>query len=198
MKYILSLFLLLPLISCESSEDNVSVEMGDNKKFKNLPECNCDSLLIDDRNKLNLSESLFTGTCFLNYPGENQKYIEKQILDGNIHGKITYFDKAGEILIEEIYNNGVLLTDAENKSRCNCTELTMKEGKNNLKKNYLNESLFTGTCEDFFPNSDQLYLESNYKNGQLDGFTVYYQKDGSVLMMQEFKDGVMLEGIVPQ
>lgn len=199
MKYILPLLVFVTLISCESKpEAEVDIELGHNKEFENLPMCNCDSLVSDEKDKLLLDESIFTGTCFLNYPNGDQKYIEKQILDGTIHGKITYFDKAGEILFEETYNKGKLLTNAENKSRCNCTDLVMKEGENNLKKNYLNESLFTGTCEDFFPNSDQLYLESNYKDGLLDGFTIYYQKDGAVLMMQDFKAGVLIEDIVPQ
>tara|TARA_B100000809_G_C15018442_1_gene487551 strand:+ start:250 stop:849 length:600 start_codon:yes stop_codon:yes gene_type:complete len=199
MKYILVLFLFITLISCENSKDTkVSVELGENKEFVNLPSCHCDSLILNETEKLVLLETIFTGTCFLNYPQADQKYIEKQILDGLIHGKISYFDKTGELLFEEVYNKGKLLTNAENKSRCNCMDLIMKDGENNFKKNYLNESLFTGTCEDFFPNTNQLYLESNYKNGLLHGFTVYYQKDGSVLMMQNYKDGVLIEDIIPQ
>lgn len=199
MKYILPLFLFVTFISCETKEDNeVSIELGHNKEIENLPECNCDSLTLNESDQLVLSESIFTGICFLNYPGGDQKYIEKQILDGTIHGKITYFDKSGEVLFDETYNNGKLLNNAENKSRCNCMDLVMKDGENNLMKNYLNESLFTGTCQDFFPNSDQIYLEANYKNGLLDGFTIYYQKDGSVSLMQDFKEGVLIEDIIPQ
>jgi hypothetical protein len=198
MKYIFPLVLLITLISCETEDNEVSIELGKNKQFTNLPSCNCDSLVLNENKKLELKNSIFTGTCFLNYPIGDQKYIEKQILDGTIHGKITYFDKTGDLLFEEIYNQGKLLTSADNKSHCNCTDLLMKGGENNIKKNYLNKSLFTGTCEGYFPNTNQLYLESNYKNGLLNGFTVYYNKDGSMLMMQNYKDGVLIEDIIPQ
>lgn len=196
--FILTLFILTLFIGCDSSHNEETViEMGNNKESDISASCNCDDLDANSENLLILDSKVFTGTCFLNYPQSDQKYIEKQILNGKVHGKITYFDKLGELLFEETYNNGNLVGDLENNTKCDCSDIVIKESED-FSKNYLNDILYTGGCEDFYPNSDQLYLESNYKNGLLNGFTIYYQKDGSVLIMQEYKDGVLIEDIVPQ
>jgi len=187
------------LIGCNTlHKEETVIEMGNNKESESIELCNCDDLSENDKKELTLNGQVYTGNCFLDYPQSDQKYIEKQILNGKVHGKITYFDKQGNVLFEETYNNGNLLGDLENKSTCSCAELTIKETDDGVVKNYLNDILYTGGCEDYFPNTNQLYLESNYKDGLLNGFTIYYQKDGSVLMMQEYKDGVLMEDIIPQ
>jgi len=200
MKYLFFIALTFSFFTaCNSShkEDTV-IEMGNNKESESIALCNCDDLIENENKELSLNGQVYTGNCFLDYPQSDQKYLEKQILNGKVHGKIIYFDKQGNVLFEETYNKGNLLGDLDNTSACSCADLIIKETDDGVNKNYLNDILYTGGCEDYFPNTDQLYLESNYKNGLLDGFTIYYQKDGSVLMMQEYKDGVLIEDIIPQ
>ena len=72
------------------------------------------------------------------------------------------------------------------------------KSENGLKKHYLNNSLYTGKCSDNFPNSDQVYLEANYKDGLLHGYTIYYQKDGKVLMIHNYENGEIIKEITPQ
>lgn len=199
MKNRIYILLSLILISCNSgNKEETSIELGRNKESETLPSCNCDSLIKNPNNELLFGGEIFTGFCFSNYPSSEQKYIEKQILDGLVHGKITYFGKTGKILFDESYSYGELLTSTENESRCNCKNLKIKESSDKQKKNYLNESLFTGTCQDFYPNTNQIYLEANYKKGILHGFTIYYNKDGSVLMMQSYEEGTLIKDIIPQ
>lgn len=191
--------LTLIFFACNSSSEpqKTEVEMGNNMESDITAICNCDELEENDEKLLQLNGTIYTGNCFLNYPNSDEKYIEKQILNGKVHGKIAYFDKNGGLLFEETYNDGNLVGDLENSSVCDCSDIVLDKS-DGTPKYYLNDILYTGSCEDYYPNSEQLYLESNYKDGQLDGFTIYYQKDGSVLMMQNYKEGVLLEDIIPQ
>jgi antitoxin component YwqK of YwqJK toxin-antitoxin module len=55
----------------------------------------------------------------------------------------------------------------------------------------LDDVPFTGRCEKFYENSNQLYMESSYKKGILDGYTIYYNRDGSTILMEKYELGVM-------
>jgi antitoxin component YwqK of YwqJK toxin-antitoxin module len=90
------------------------------------------------------------------------------------------------------------LSNTEIESHCNCKDLKMKASSDKLTKNYLNTILFSGSCEDYYPNSDQIYLEANYKKGLLHGFTIHYTKNGSAILMQKYEEGILIEEIIPQ
>ena len=197
MKYFSIVVLFFCFFSCESNQQKTEVELGDNKEIDiDIVTCNCDSLKLNKNNKLTFNNNVFTGICELNYPETEQKYIDKQIVEGEVLGKVSYYSKLGEFLYAEVYNKGKLKSDGQNIHNCNCSELTIKT-EDGVNKNYLQNNLFTGTCEDFYPNSKQVYIESTYKNGLLDGYTTYFNKNGSTIYMQKYKVGQLLKEIYP-
>jgi antitoxin component YwqK of YwqJK toxin-antitoxin module len=196
-KIIVNLLLITLVVSCNSNNDITTIELGENKEVDMSALCNCDSLATNSTGILTLKTEVFSGKCFSNYPNSDQKYIEKEILKGEYHGKVTYFDKQGELLYSETYNKGASLGDVENQPNCNCMDIDRRD-ENGVKKHYLNKSLYTGKCSDNFPNSDQVYLEANYKDGLLHGYTIYYQKDGKVLIIHNYENGEIIKEITPQ
>jgi len=196
-KILLNLSLILLITACNSNQDTTQVELGENKEVDMSAECNCDSLKTDTTGVLILESEVFSGKCYSNYPNSSQKYIEKEILKGEYHGKVSYFDKQGNLLYSETYSKGESMGDIENQPNCNCMDIEMKD-ENGVKKHYFNSSLYTGKCSDNFPDTDQVYLEANYKNGLLHGYTIYYKKDGQVLMMHNYENGEIINEITPQ
>ena len=196
-KIIFNLLLITLLVSCNSNENTTTSDLGKNQEVDMSALCNCDSLETTVTGLLTLKSKVFSGRCYSNYPNTNQKYIEKEILKGNYHGKVTYFDKHGDLLYSEAYNKGTSFSDLENQPNCNCMDIDRRD-ENGVKKHYLKNSLYTGKCSDNFPNSKQAYLEANYKDGLLHGYTIYYQKDGTVLMIDNYDNGKIIKEITPQ
>lgn len=196
-KTFLNLCIIILIASCNSKPDTTTIELGENKEVDMSTLCNCDSLQTNSSGELVLKSEAYTGRCYSNFPNSEQKYIEKEILKGEYHGKVTYFDKSGKLLYSETYNKGTSLGDIENQPDCNCMDIEMKD-ENGIKKHYLKSTLYTGKCTDNFPNSDQRYLEANYKDGLLHGYTIYYKKDGKVLMMHNYEEGKIIKEITPK
>jgi len=196
-KFIFSLITLFFLIACNSNQTKTEVELGTNNESDISESCYCDSLKKNLENRLELNHKLYSGSCFSNYPNSKQKYIEKQIFEGKYHGKITYYDKNGKKLYSETYNKGESLGDLEHQPNCNCNDIKLKD-ENGIKKYYYKDVLYTGKCSDYYPNTNQVYLESNYQNGLLHGFTIYYQKDGKVLMIHDYENGKIIKEINPK
>jgi hypothetical protein len=188
--FLVSLFIIFN--SCTTTQNDEQIELGENMQSKPMETCNCDSLELNGE-LLSFEGTIFTGLCFLNYPMSDQRYVEKQILDGKIHGNVVYYDKNDNVLFEEMYINGV---QDKNEDYCNCSDLVVEQ-KGEIKKNYLNGKPFTGKCEDFFLDTEQVYLEANYIGGQLDGFVNYYSKNGNVVMIQKYELGEYVKDIVP-
>jgi hypothetical protein len=161
--------------------------------------CDCNMLVTDSTGLHTLSDTTFTGVCLSYYDGSDQKYLEKNLLQGRLHGKVTYFDREGEILLEEMYENGAQKrtgSPGENMT-CNCAELEFVKTND---PNYptvakLDDIPFTGRCEEKYPDSDQLSLESNYNKGVLNGYTVYYNRDGSTILMEHYENGVLVSTV---
>ena len=180
----------LVLLSCNSNshKKETVVEMGSNKEIKSVEICNCDSLLKNEEGLMTLNQQPFTGICELYYPNSSTKYMSQQLLDGEVNGSIFYYDKDGNVILEEEYVKGKKIGEKDEILHVNCKELVAKENEREGKIYYYSEKPFTGSCEDYYPNSDQVYLVSNYKNGKLNGYTTYFNKDGSVLIMNKYEN----------
>jgi hypothetical protein len=198
----LFLITLLPALVFSCGENNKSndeeLDTGTVKQSEQLDTCSCSELDIDSTGNHFFKNKLYTGICVENYPNSDSKYIEKNILNGRLHGRIAYYDKSGEIILEEIYEEG-------NKKRsgnvdiviCACSELEKVETPGNVApvRYFLDEIPFTGSCEEYYPNTGQLYMQVNYENGLVHGFTTYFNKDGSTLLIEKYDNGEMISVI---
>jgi antitoxin component YwqK of YwqJK toxin-antitoxin module len=176
------------MLSCQNNKKDTVVEMGSNKELKMIQSCNCDSLTKNKDGLFILNNKLYTGTCELYYPNSNEKYMTKQLLDGQVNGSIFYYDKNGNIILEEEYVKGKKTGNKDELLMVNCKELIVKENDEGEKIYYLNDRPFSGTCEDYYPQSNQTYIISNYKDGKLNGYTTYFNKDGTTLIMNKYED----------
>lgn len=194
-------FLIIPIsllfAGCGESEpkqESGNLDSGTVKQSGMLDTCACSDLDIDSSGNHLLKESIFTGICVENYPETNVKYIEKNILNGKLHGKIRYFDKNGEVILEEVYEAGSKKRSGDVESlTCSCSELDKIEtpGISSGPVMYVLDDIpFTGTCREYYPESDQVYMEVNYRKGLVHGFTTYYKKDGSTLLIEKYVDGM--------
>lgn len=195
--YLLPVFLLL-LISCgDGSSEKSTPEGSSNMSEQTLADtCDCSTLQIDSLGNHLRNGQPFTGTCVSYYDGSETKYLEKNILNGLLHGKVEYFDKSGESLLQEFYEDGVQKRSGnqENGLTCDCSELQIQTVQN-ISVYKLDDVPFTGKCEKHYENSSQLYMESSYKNGLLDGYTVYYNKDGSTILMEKYERGELTSSV---
>lgn len=198
--FIPSLLLLTFLPGCGENTSNTTIptDSGTLKESEMMDTCECKVLDTDTTGMHYLNDKPYTGTCINYYPETQTKYIEKSILNGKIHGKVTYYSKKGDVLIEEVYEAG-------NKKRsgnvdvltCQCSELEKQETHYPaVPYRYLLDDIpYTGTCEEYYPDSDQLYMRVSYKKGVLDGHTIYYNKDGSTLLIERYENGELVRTI---
>ena len=185
-KYIL--ILMLFIAACQSkSTKNSLVESGESKSEKNTRTCSCDLLVLDSNGVFIFEDSPFTGNCIVNYKDTNIVYIEKQFLKGRLNGKVIYYDQSGRIIFEENYQHGDYKLNLKKENlHCNCKQLEVKQ-VNKSNKYYFDGALFTGRCSDLYPNSEQAYFMTTYKNGLLDGLTIYYDRSGGVLYTERYE-----------
>ena len=186
------------LIACsENIELSESEDIGTIKNIDQELECSCDSLELSADSSMLYNDTLFTGKCFMNYRNTGDKYVEKHYLSGKLHGKILYYDKEGEIIAEEEYSNGVNTVSAtESFVPCDCSELRLEKGANGLpNKKYKKTLPYTGVCYEYYPGTEDVYMELNYQKGLLHGYCKYYDKEGNQLYMEEYNKGV-LEAVI--
>ncbi len=192
-------FLIVTFVySCSNTQEEDIVEDGTVLSTAQLDSCDCGDLIIDSSGfYIDSAEgTVFTGVCTDYYPNSTDKYIEKNILEGQLHGNVVYFDRNGKVLMEEVYQEG-------NRKRsgkvdflvCDCTELEKVPNPDPQLPNrfFLDEIPYTGKCEQSYPESAQIYLESSYKDGLLDGTSKYYNHDGSVLYMEQYIKGILVK-----
>jgi len=158
-----------------------------------VEQCDCNELQIDSLGNHFKSDKPFTGICISYYAGSTDKYLEKNILNGLLHGKVEYFDRSGESILQEFYANGKLkkVGDEAAELTCDCNDLEVAnvQGVSIYK---LDDLPFNGTCEKYYAGTEQLYMESNYTQGVLDGSTIYYNRDGSIILTEEYDAGVLI------
>lgn len=197
MKYCLILIGALFFIqSCtDKTEDASLIEEGELLTVDSPDTCQCDILTEDEQGIFLLEDSLFTGVCIYNYPESDQKYMVKSILKGNLHGSVTYFDRQGNVLVEEIYEGGLKKRSGNNAPlECDCSELTQVESPGEtIKRSFLDGIPYTGKCEEKYTESEQTYMEVNYSNGIMNGFTIFYDKMGKTMYMEEYENGELIK-----
>lgn len=180
------------LFSCSDGQREDIVEPGE-VLSTDLPDtCSCDELTQDSLGFYYSSDGLYSGVCISNYPNTDLRYIEKNILEGKLHGKVTYYDKAGKVLMEEIYESGKSKRSGDNLE-CQCSELIeMKQADVRLPSRYsLDDIPFSGKCKTYFGDSVTVAMEASYENGYLHGYTTYYGKSGEKLYMEKYYQGVL-------
>lgn len=191
------LTLTFGVIGCgENSAENSTNDGNINSTTHVADTCDCSALLVDSLGTHLMDTTLYTGICISYYEGTTNKYIEKNLLEGKLHGKVIYYDKAGELLFEEIFENGKQKRNGtlDETLSCDCNELEMVKTNDPIVPTIakLDDIPFTGKCEKFYQDSEQLYMESDYKNGFLDGRIIYYNRDGSTILIEKYSSGQLI------
>lgn len=192
------IFLTFLSIGCNSVENESTESLGENRQVESVETCLCDDLKTDVKGLLMKDGHLYTGECVINYKQTDQTYIEKQILNGELNGKIIYYAIDGKVLFEEKYEKGKhqLNLDVENIT-CNCADLK-KESRNNQIVYLYEGQLFRGQCYYNFPGIDQPYIKITYADGLRSGFTWYYNKVGDVLYTEKYEANELVKVIHPK
>ena len=187
------------LISCSSNTDSKKTSDGSISDSDITNSCDCVDLDIDSTGVHYLNDSLYTGICVSYFVNTKSKYIEKSILKGKLHGKVVYYDKSGEVLLQELYENGKQKRSGETDKSltCDCAELEVHPNTDPIvpSQYWLDDMPFSGKCEKYYPDSQQLSLEVNYKNGYQDGYTIYYNRDGSTILMERYTSGILVSTV---
>ncbi|MFT5820689.1 MAG: hypothetical protein ACI8ZM_001934 [Crocinitomix sp.] len=195
------LFITLSLIlfaQCDNSKPEVDlIQEGTMMNSAIQDTCICDELAMDTLGVFSKNDSLFTGVCILNYPNTDLKYVVKGILNGKLHGTVTYFDKMGNILVKEVYEDGQKKRTGDGAPlSCDCAELEHVGSPGETKKrSFLDDIPFSGKCFKKYTDLDQIYMEVNYKSGFLEGFTIFYDRAGKTMYMEKYEQGDLIKVI---
>ncbi len=159
--------------------------------------CFCNVLVTNADGDLYQDDLLFTGVCILNYPNSDEKYIVKNILSGKLHGSVLYYDKMGNVLVEEIYQDGNRKRSGNSAPlSCDCSELEHNDiPESNSKLVLLDGIPYTGKCYEKYPNSDQASVEIGYTKGVLNGFSIFYDRQGNTMYMEKYEAGELIKVI---
>lgn len=200
MNRLILIFSVLFLASCggQEEESNNPTDSGTVMQSGDLDTCQCQELDIDTLGNHFKEGSEYTGVCVEYYPNSSEKYIEKNLLSGKMHGKVSYYDREGNLLIEEIYEEGNKKQSGEvDVLNCDCSELAKIESNvpRVPSRFFLDDIPYTGTCEKFYDSTDVLYMESNYKDGFLNGRTIYYNRDGSTILIEKYESGQLISTV---
>ena len=199
MKLYLVLIVSVILFSqCGGNTDEVNlIEEGTMMNSPAQDTCSCDDLALDSLGVFTNNDTLYTGVCVLTYPGTDMKYVVKGIMNGALHGAVTYYDKAGNVLVTETYQDGRKKRTGDGAPLdCDCTELDIKSSPGeSITRSFLDDIPFTGKCNEKYPESNQVYMEVDYKSGLLDGYSVFYDKAGNTMYMERYEKGELLKVI---
>ena len=192
------LLLVLVCLGCENEKPANNLEsFGENKASGKVETCLCSELTENDSGKLLKNGQPYTGNCILNFENSDKKYIEKQIIDGELSGKVIYYNQQGDVIFEERYEKGKHQLNLSIESiRCNCDELGEMKGAKPVKYTY-RDQLFRGICYRYFPETSTVYLEITYEEGLRHGFTNYYNKLGDLLYTEKYEKGELIKVIHP-
>lgn len=196
MKYISFIFCLMLFVACGDEQGKTNSSENSNSEISLGDTCDCNELVIDSLGNHLLNDKAFTGICVSNYEGTDSKYLEKNLLNGRLHGKVEYYDREGQMILQEFYEDGNQKRSggSDGATTCDCSELETQEVQG-MSVYKLDNVPFTGKCEKFYDGEKQVYMESNYKKGLLHGYTVYYNRDGSTILMEKYENGEVVSAI---
>lgn len=188
--------LIYLLIGCGADSANEASSENSNQAINSGDTCDCQELIIDSLGTHWLNEKEYTGVCLSYYDQSDLVYLEKNILQGKLHGAVNYYDKNGEILLTEFYENGSQKRSAgsDGSQVCNCNSLEIQKVQG-MSVYKLEGVPFTGKCEKYYESMSQISMESSYENGLLNGYTIYYQRDGSTILMEKYEMGELVSTI---
>ena len=189
-------FAFFAVTGCDDGQKNITDD-GTINATTLADTCRCDELVADSiTNTWSLNNVPYTGVCIRYYESSKDKYLEQNLLEGKLHGKVTYFDRSGEILFEEMFDKGEQKRAGNSGDglTCGCNELEFVKTADPQYPTIarLDEIPFTGKCEEKYRDSEQRSMESNYKNGVLDGYTIYYNRDGSSILIEHYDMGELV------
>lgn len=196
-----SLLVFIFMLSCAGntdSADSSELNSGSMMQSQGLDTCLCNDLDIDTLGSHFFKEDLYTGVCVENYPNSDDKYIEKNLLNGQMHGRVVYYDREGQILLEEVYEEGVRKRSGDvDVLHCDCSELELIESNMQqvANRHLLDGIPYSGTCDKFYPESNQIYMSVTYKDGLLNGRAIYYNKDGSTMYIEKYDAGELISTV---
>lgn len=193
------IFTAVVMVACggEKQDGSEFIVQGEMASVALQDTCSCDDLIEDENGNTFLDTAIYTGVCRLNYPNTEIQYMTKDYMNGQLHGEVTYFDREGNVLVEEIYVNGSKKRSGEGAPiSCDCSELEQKMVVGESQPIFLLDGLpFTGVCNEKYPNSDQTYIEIHYDNGLRNGFATYFDKMGNSMFTEKYEDGVLVKTI---
>ena len=85
----------------------------------------------------------------------------------------------------EILTDGGSVMQNDQLDSCACSDLTIDS--TGLHK--MNDELYTGICFEYYPNSENKYIEKSLLDGKPHGRTVYFDQSGEVLFEEVYKAG---------
>ena len=196
----ISIALFFTLVSCSNKKNETAVELGQQGSGLVADTCLCSDLTIDSLGNLLKDAKPFTGVCYSTYPNSDKKYMIKSLMNGELHGKTVYLGQDGEVLMQELYESGQTKRSGElERLTCDCKELKPNQTKNHAGEVVniveLDNIPYTGKCRSNYPESHQIYLERNYKSGLLDGYSIYYDKQGLTMYMEKYEAGNLVKTI---
>lgn len=158
--------------------------------------CNCTEVITDSLGIHLKDGKPFTGTCESYYDDNGKRYLEQNMLEGKLHGKVSYYDREGNLILGEYYENGRQIRSGQTEIglSCDCSEL-LSQTVQSMQVYKLDGIPFTGKCTKKYPESSQVYMESNYKNGLLNGYTIYYDREGETILMEKYENGEQVSSI---
>ncbi len=118
------------------------------------------------------------GTWLTYHPRKELLQSMTTYKDGVKNGAYIKADDRGSISEKAYYNNGELDGQRLLYNRTRIKERAFyKMGK------------LEGERKVFYENTDKIQEESNFKNGQRDGISKWYNQDGDITIQYEYKDG---------
>lgn len=189
--------LIITSCSSEPKEKPNLIEEGEMMTSTVADTCLCDDLTEDSLGIHYKNDTLFTGVCIHNYPNSDLNYMVKSIMSGKLHGNVTYYDREGGVLVEEIYEDGQKKRTGDGAPQeCDCTELEAVSSPGERASRYFLDGIpFTGRCFEKYADSDQVYMEIKYENGIRQGYTTFFDKDGKTMFMEKYDRGELIKTI---
>jgi hypothetical protein len=192
---------ILLLVACggvDNSPEAVRERLlqGEFDAYVHTQRVECDSLYVDSLGFYRLSDSLFTGVCFTNFPNQQVKFEERQIFRGQMHGHHLLFTPKGDTISVNLYNQGKLLRKSIGKGEVvNCDSLQVEIHADGSEISTYFGAPYNGTCHRYYPEPDtqQVYLTIPYSNGKVHGEMFIYDKQGNVLVKEVYNEGEKIE-----